>query len=550
MLATTSCNTIRQHHHLTEHLFMQPARINITHYGGQNAGSPRVLNEQVTFSTEAQPDQTELNNTEPSHLDTTHIYQIPSVTVVSRARFAPVREGQVNIDFIINVPKEYLSDKYQICLTPELLHNDSLVFLKDVVLRGKDFIEKQEQDYERYDEYVAAIIDPTGYDTAFINHRAVDRELEKRRKNELTHYYTRWNQHQEYLVWKSRQQEKYDTYNIKQAGKLNKKLNELHRNYQTNVARLLAAGQDTTFVSRKYREKREKMKANASVHRQITLGTVPAKYRDLHLNGIKLQDIEPVMPEKEDSIRIASEYIMYEHIAFNEIKESRREEVFNRMVPEPYRHNAHHNATINPEWNFTYRYTTGYPVTPGLKNLRLTMKGYITATDRSYYNIKRTDTLSYIISSIDELADGRLIAKQDLTTVQRTEYAHALRLFRNREYQRALSILNDYKDYNTALALTCLGYNQQAYTLVVQLEKNANTHYLAALLSCRLEEYNRAIVHLKEAYKLDSRKSFRAERDPEISKLISTYGLQKELDEIVDTSYKLRVTSYGQHKQE
>ncbi|WP_163218935.1 hypothetical protein [Bacteroides sp. 224] len=521
-LVLLSCGTPHSSH-LTEPLFLMPNRITISHYG-EETGGVRTLNEDVTYTEEVEVDA-DVETTEPVGLDTTHVYAIPSVTVVSKARFAPVREGQVNIDFVIKIPKEFLSDDYQICLTPELLHNDSLVKLENVVLRGKNFIEKQKQDYERYNEYVATIIDPMGYDTAFINHTAVEQELERRRKAELNTYYTRWSQYQEYLKWQATEQEKYDLYNIQERAKFNQKVATSDRAYNNKLVRMLSMGQDTTLYAAKYRTKRKKLLASAPVHKQITLGTVPAKYRDIYQHGIKQQDIEPLLPEEKDSIRIASEHVMHERIALNEIKGSRKEEVFNRMVPTPYQPDAHYNATIAPEWNFTYRYTRPYPVKGNLKNLKLTLKGYITATDRSNYNIRRTDTLSYVISSMDELADGSLLSNTNFTDNQRRDYTAALQLLRNREYKRALDIFTDYKDYNTALTLACLGYNKRAYNLIITLGRSANNYYLAAILSTRLGDDQQAIQLLEEACKMDETKRFRADRDPEMSALVRKYGL-------------------------
>lgn len=126
---------------------------------------------------------------------------------------------------------------------------------------------------------------------------------------------------------------------------------------------------------------------------------------------------------------------------------------------------------------------------------------------------------------MDELADGTLLANPELSAAQRSEYTHALQLLRGREYQRALSILNAYKDYNTALTLTCLGYDVQAYSLLSQLKKNANTHYLGAILCARLQKAPAAVDHLVEAIRLNPDKLYRADRDPEISKLIRDYRL-------------------------
>lgn len=546
MLIITSCNTYHQQSYMTRHLFMRSDRVSISHYGVSASNSsreniPRVLGEQLTY-TESEVNEKDVSGrawqeSGAERLDTNKVYSIPQVTVVSRAKFAPVREGKVEIDFVIRVPKGLLSDDYQLCLTPELLHGDSLVLFEDVILRGKNFINQQEKDYERYNEYISTIVTPEGYDTAFIDRKAVEMELNRRRKSELDNYYKRWNLYQQYHSWRGKKQEEYDLYNVRERNKFNERLHEFEKEYNARLLRVLATHQDTAAFFKKYRKKKEKLLSSTPVYRQITMGTVPARFRDIYLSGVTVRQFEPLLPLQEDSLRIASEHRMNELIAFNEMKDIRKEEVFKRMVPVPYRSDVRKSAIINPEWDFVYRYTQSYPVTPGLRKLRLTLSGYITATDRSHYNIRNVDTLSFVISSMNELADGSLISNQNFSDGQRQEYAHALQLLRNREYQRALNILNHYKDYNTALTLTCMGYNKQAYELLTQLEKNAASYYLAAILSCRLGEENQAIKYLKEAYRLDNSKSLREGRDPEISTLIRKYGIQQELEEILVTGY-------------
>ncbi|NDV60583.1 hypothetical protein D0T85_21060 [Bacteroides sp. 519] len=515
--------------HLTERLFLERSHISITHPGGRpGQQGPMVLAEQVNYST----NQAGIEGTQEAEaaLDTNKVYMLSQVTVTSRARFAPIREGQVNIDFIVHVPEAYLSDDFQLTLTPELMHGDSLVKLEDVVLRGTNFIELQKQDYERFEEYLNSIIDPSAYDSAFVDHRGVNRELGRRRQTELDQYYNKWTLMQEYRDWRNTQQAEYDAYNIKQAEVLRKKLIAHDMKYQALFARRLAMHADTLELGRKYRTERKRIVDTSSSRRQITLDGVPAKYREFYLKGITPEDLEPLLPQERDSLQIASSFLLHQKIAANEVRGSRQEEMFRYMVPAPYRPDAHYNAVIAPGKNYMYRYTRSYPVTAGLKNIRLTLGGNITATDRSYYKISRVDTLSYIISSMDELADGSLLGNPQFTTDQRTEYMHALKLLRNREYQRALSILNDYNDYNTAVALTCLGYDGKAYNTLAALPQNSNTHYLAAILCSRLKEMQAAVDHLMEACRLDPDKVNRAQRDPEISKMIRDYNLQEYLN--------------------
>ncbi|NDV59562.1 hypothetical protein D0T85_15790 [Bacteroides sp. 519] len=532
-----SCNTNNtRKRHLTERLFLERSRITVTHPGdrpgGQSNGSAMVLNEQVNYTHQPQSTNIEDNNPDEARLDTNKVYTLSQVTVTSRARFAPVREGQVNIDFIVHVPEAYLSDDFQVTLTPELIH-DSVVKLEDVVLRGKNFIELQKQDYERYQNYLGGIIDPSAYDSAFVDHRGVNRELGRRRKTNLDQYYNKWVLMQEYRDWRNTEQAKYDAYNIKHGEELRQKLIAHDIKYRHALKRQLAMRSDTSKLSSKYRADRKKLIESSPVKRQITLDAVPAQYREFYIKGIGPEDLQPLLPRDRDSIALAHEHLLHEKIAANEAKGSRQQEVFKYMVPAPYRPDAHYSATIIPGKTYSYRYTRTYPVTAGLKNLKLTIGGNITATDRSYYKIQGVDTLSYVISSMDELADGSLLGNPKFTADQRTEYMHALKLLRNREYQRALNVLSDYNDYNTAVALTCLGYDGRAYNMLATLPQTANTHYLAAILCSRLKEMQAAVDHLMEACRLDPGKINRAQRDPEISKMIRDYKLQEHLDALL-----------------
>lgn len=535
ILMVSSCKTTRHRPHLTEPLYFHSSRINIAHPadGGQGI---RVLGEQVSYSLPEEEKETAQAQQKAAtqKLDTSKVYAIPQVTVISKAKFAPVREGHVNLDFVLRVPQEYLSEEYQLCMSPQLLHNDSLVALEDVVIRGTGFIAMQERNYNDYNKYISSIIDPQGYDTAFINRAAVEKELNKRRKYEIQRYYNRWQTARQYEEWRLEKQQEHDRYNVTTARKRRKKLEKLDTRYKHTLTRMLVTGQDTSLMARKYRKQRAAILEKTKPYRRVTLGTVPTRFKEIYTSGLQAKDIEPLLPGQKDSLQIASEHLMHDEIAFNEIKGSRREETFNRMVPYPYRHDAHYYAQILPDREFVYRYKREYPVTPGLKKLRLTLKGYIAATDGSRYTIRETDTITFIVSTLDELADASLITGKGFTLDQQQEYAQGIIYLQNREYQKAIGIFNSYKDYNTALTLACLGYDSRAYDLLRQLKETSDTHYLSAILTCRLGEENKAISHLKKALKMDTAKQYRMERDPEISRLIRKYGLKRELDKITE----------------
>ncbi|NDV66422.1 hypothetical protein [Bacteroides sp. 224] len=518
-----SCAT--SHKHLTERLFLERERISITHPDGGSNSSSRTLGEQVNYTLVADEPENPEGSDQPTRLDTTQVYALPEVKVTSRTRFTSVREGYVDVDFVIQIPGRFISDDYQLCLTPELFHNDSSVVLADVVLRGKNFVEMQEQDYAAYEDYLSSLIDPSGYDTAFVDRKGLTRDIRHRRESGLNDYYSRWASVTEYWQWRYAKEEAYSKDNLMQEFRLANELSSARRKYEGELTRRRMAGADTGSLGRAYRKECNRLNRKYSTRKEITLASVPKKYREIHLQGLRPEDVQPALPAERDSLKLANEYLLHERILMNEFQTGRKDAVFSQLVPYPYLPDAHYNMVLPEGQAFSYRYTKRYPVKATLRNLKLTLKGMISATDRSTYSIK-TDTLTYVISSLDELADPNLLANPAFTDESRKEYAFALQLLRKREYGRALNILKDYKDYNTVLALTCTGYSGEAYTLLRKIPATAQTHYLGAILCCRLKDEQAAVKHLKKSLEMDEDKIFRMEKDPEISELAKKYQLR------------------------
>lgn len=527
-----SCGTSRPGRLLTERLFLEPSRISITHPGGSSTGGA-VLSEQVNYTQVAmdKPDEPTIQHGS-DRLDTSRVYVLPQVMVTSRTRFASIREGHVAVDFVIHVPKPFISDDYQISLTPELLVADSVVAFGDVVLRGKHFVKKQEEDYARYEDYLASLVDSSAYNTAFVDHKMVNKELKERRKAGLNDFQHRFKYATSYEQWLAAQEVENNKYNADQKYKHQQMLADARIQYDLKLRRRLGSGKDTLRLNRQYEKKRRRLEERVPEKRQISLNSVPKKYRDAYLQSLRPEEVRPLLPYEEDSVQLASEHLLGREIALNEERAARKEEMFKLLVPSPYIEDAHYSLVLSEGHNFTYRYTKEYPVTSNLRNFRLTMKGRITATDRSGFPVQPVDTLTFLISSLDELADGKLLINPDFTEEQRTDYAFGLQLLRNREYDRALNILNPYKDYNTALALTCTGDHQGAWKLLTSMPANGNVYYLAAIICVRMKDDRGAVEMLKNAVKADGDKLFRLNHDSEIASLVDRYNLKGELEKL------------------
>lgn len=117
------------------------------------------------------------------------------------------------------------------------------------------------------------------------------------------------------------------------------------------------------------------------------------------------------------------------------------------------------------------------------------------------------------------------------TTEPDTAYARSMELMKKRRYADVLQILHDYNDYNTAICLMSLGYDQAAYNILVNEPKTANSEYLLAILASRLGKTQEAVTRYLHSVELDPMKRWRGTLDPEINKLIKAYNLNQEEEE-------------------
>lgn len=111
------------------------------------------------------------------------------------------------------------------------------------------------------------------------------------------------------------------------------------------------------------------------------------------------------------------------------------------------------------------------------------------------------------------------------TTEPDTLYMAGVEALRNRDYEKALSYLKDYRDYNTALAYVSLDYNASAMSVLQELEESPKTEYLKALVYARKGDDNSAVKHYLKACDGEASYVFRGNLDPEIYVLKQRYGL-------------------------
>ncbi len=117
------------------------------------------------------------------------------------------------------------------------------------------------------------------------------------------------------------------------------------------------------------------------------------------------------------------------------------------------------------------------------------------------------------------------------TTMPDTTYARGIKLLEQRKYKESLEILTDYDDWNTAICLMSLGYDQAAYNILGEEPENADREYLLAVLASRLGKEQEAVRYYLRSVELDPAKRWRGTLDPEVNKLIKAYNLNKDDDD-------------------
>lgn len=457
---------------MVKDLFMQSKRpsIALPLVEGANGQEKRIVSEQVTFKN--QEVITFGDSEADKAVNLSEVQQLAEVTVIAKSRFTPEQNGKINVDFVLQVPKELLSTNFRVSLSPKLLHNDSIIPLNDVVLKGDNFAALQKQAYADYDAYLNSIIDKNSYDSVFVDHDAVKEDIAFQQQFYYNQYHKEWSNQSDYEAWKK---EKDRIEALREAQKLgyDKKLYHEHvRKARIQAMKEVAKGKDTTGFFANYMNKHLKprnidkgmiaveqrneyrvdfykkysQKAREWVIRdwangKDTIGAysrymkqfdenfktivldgedlrnIPERFRELYKSGRSMDEIMNQYLSVQDSIQIAESHYKYDEIALNEMRDAMKEEKRKELIIFPYETNLRLDTIVQTNRDFYYYYKQDYPAVPGLKSVRIALNTTIDAVDRSRFVQPMSDTLAYYISSLSQLVDTSLIVKR--TTLYR-----------------------------------------------------------------------------------------------------------------------------------
>lgn len=415
VLSTASCslkNKLTKTKDLqTKSLFMQSKQATIELPNVDSNGSA-VVSESVTIKNadnwlENQPQSTKKKGTgkidEVQHLD--------ELVVTTRLRLTPEQEGRVNVDFLMKVPKELLSPVWRVTLKPIILHNDSVVPLDDVVLKGSDFLAMQKRDYQAYDDYIASIIDSSKYDSVFLDKKGIDQDIKNIQNFHYSEYYAIWKKQQDYEIERAEWEQTNKFFSDKQVAYKKEMYHKYSRKALEESIKKYSQGKDTTGIHAHYMKQYEKDTKYMLSHWQKRVDKLDKNTPQNEVNFTSLKDVPNNVFSGDDSLRVTKNRYQFADIAYNELKLERKDEFREKTIKYPFEENTRIDTLADVTSDFVYLYKQSYPVSPGLKKLQITMSGRIDAIDQSSYTMGKVDTLSYFITSLADLADTTHIYK-------------------------------------------------------------------------------------------------------------------------------------------
>lgn len=302
-------------------------------------------------------------------------FELRGVTVVARNRNIAERNGKINMDFIVTVPKPLIDRKWQLRVYPRAFkQGDERIDLDPIVLSGADFLKKQKEGYEQYKRFIASIVPDSLYWREMINQKGVQKALADLEND----YYRAWKKdllmQNEWIDWREKINRRYMLFNSEM------KRNRSSIDPETSLLAVLPA---------------------YWLERDFTKRVVPTTFAE-YAWGNKSIVKKTVTPE--DSLEINRKFTLIHKIAENERKREQQEAMYRKMVRFP--HVAARLDTIVDGGNeFRYYYTQELMADSHIKRIDLVLNGEVVAIDESRYDVPRSDTLTYFVSAMVDFLD-------------------------------------------------------------------------------------------------------------------------------------------------
>lgn len=303
------------------------------------------------------------------------LFELREVKVEAKLRSIAERNGKIDMDFIITVPKSLINKKWQLRVYPKAFkERDALINLEPLVLSGADFLKMQKAGYDAYKRFVASIIPDSLYWKEMVNRKGYNKALADLEQD----YYNAWKRDQllqdQWIDWRDKINQRYLIFNEKM---------------RKNKASL---NPEQTLVS---------LLPQYWLERHLTEEFIPSTFAEYALGN---KSIARKKVSKRDSLEIERKFTDIKRIAENERKRQELESKFNELVKFPHIA-ARLDTIVEGKDAFQYYYTQELMTDQDSKKIRLVLNGEVVAIDMSKYNVPHSDTLTYTVSAMVDLLD-------------------------------------------------------------------------------------------------------------------------------------------------
>lgn len=466
--------------------------------------------------------------------------RIEQVTVVSRMRSIPERNGRVTLDFIVTLPKPLLGKSRSVVITPVLHKEGEEERLEDLVIRGGRFSLLQERDYWQYEKY-RWVYDPDSVEAERMFNRLVkfpypeDARLDSvvERRGMMNYYYS--------------QEVPTDETSKRMTVTLQGKVVGIDDSAYTlpsSDTLSYVVSSMLSFVDTVPRYRIRIIDKYVTVtdrsYIQFMVGRTDVK-EDLGENRAQLAKIETLMrrilEQQEfyvDTITLTAASSPDGRTALNDAIAKGRARALKRYLARRFGRRIDTLLTlrwVGEDWNTLtdlIRGRTEVKHRDGILALIAAEKN----PDRREAELRRRypEDFAWIKANLYpclravnfryDLRRVGMVKDTIHTTELDTTYARGVKLLQKRKYAEALYILNDYNDRNTVVAHLSMGHDERALELLDAMPKDAVTEYLKAIVCSRLGRKDEGRKHFLEACRLDPRMEYRANLDPEITELL------------------------------
>lgn len=466
--------------------------------------------------------------------------RIEQVTVVSRMRSVPERNGRVTLDFIVTIPKQLLGKSRSVVITPVLHKEGEEERLEDLVIRGGRFSLLQERDYWQYEKY-RWVYDPDSVEAERMFNRLVkfpypeDARLDSvvERRGMMNYYYS--------------QEVPTDETSKRMTVTLQGKVVGIDDSAYTlpsSDTLSYVVSSMLSFVDTVPRYRIRIIDKYVTVtdrsYIQFMVGQTDVK-EDLGENRAQLAKIETLMQrileQREfyvDTITLTAASSPDGRTALNDAIAEGRARALKRYLARRFGRQIDTLLTlrwVGEDWN------TLTDLVRGRKEVKhrdeiLALIAAEKNPDRREAELRRRypEDFAWIKANLYpylravnfryDLRRRGMVKDTIHTTELDTTYARGVELLQKRKYAEALYVLNDYNDRNTVVAHLSMGHDERAMELLDAMPKDAVTEYLKAIACSRLGRKEEGREHFLEACRLDPRMEYRANLDPEITELL------------------------------